>query len=80
MFKSARLIVGICLFGGVSLLALVGWISGFFGKFIGFIGGAWAGITAWLSQPLTFDHLLAGLGVLLIPIGILIAIFAITDN
>lgn len=80
MLRSARMVVGLCLFGGVSLAAVIGWATGFFGRAAAFVSGLWQGFTAWLDQPLGLDHLFAGIGVLVIPAIIIMVIFAIADS
>lgn len=80
MFKSVRAVLGLCLIAGISLGAVVGWATGFFGDVATRVGQAWTGLTAWLSQPFGWDHLLAGLGVLAVPIILLVVIFAIADD
>ena len=45
------------------------------------MGGLWSGVMAWINKRLGWeDHLVAGLGVLLIPAIILLVIFAIADD
>jgi hypothetical protein len=80
MFKSARAIVGLCLVGGVSLATVIGWATGFFGQVAAFVGGLWTGFATWLSSPFGWDHVIAGAGVLLIPIAILVVIIAVVDS
>lgn len=80
MFRSARAIVGLCLIGGVSLATVIGWATGFFGQVAAFVSGLWTGFTTWLSSPFGWDHILAGGGLLLVPVAILVVIFAIADN
>ncbi|WP_247040330.1 hypothetical protein [Arthrobacter rhizosphaerae] len=80
MFKSTRAIVGLCLVGGVSLATVIGWSTGFFSQVAAFVGGLWTGFTTWLSSPFGWDHVIAGAGVLLIPVAILVAIFIVVDS
>lgn len=80
MFKSAHAIISLMLLGGVSLAVVVGWVTGFFGWITSTVAGLWGNFTAWINSPLGWEHLLAGAGVLIIPLIVLVLIFAIADN
>lgn len=81
MFKNARSIVGLGLLLAVAVAVVVGWVTGFFGRVAATVSGLWSGLMAWINQPLGWeDHLVARLGVLLIPAIILLVIFAIADD
>ncbi|MGW0881385.1 hypothetical protein [Streptomyces sp. NPDC002671] len=80
MFKSARLIVALILIGGVSLAVIVGWVAGFFGSIADTVAGLWNDFMDWINSPLGWEHLLAGAGVLFVPVIVLILIFAIADD
>ncbi|MEV7953010.1 hypothetical protein [Streptomyces sp. NPDC088141] len=80
MFKSARALIALGLIGGVSLAVIVGRVTGFFGSVASTVAGLWSNLMGWISSPLSWEHLLAGAGVLLVPVIILILIFAIADD
>ncbi|MFI8091533.1 hypothetical protein ACIF9R_24970 [Streptomyces sp. NPDC086080] len=80
MFKSARLIIALSLIGGVSLAVIIGWVTGFFVSIADTVAGLWNDFTDWINLPLGWEHLLAGAGVLFVPVIVLIVIFAIADN
>ncbi|MER6367195.1 hypothetical protein ABT255_02245 [Streptomyces mirabilis] len=80
MFKSARLIIARSLIGGVSLAAIIGWGTGLFGVIADTVSGLWNNFMGWLNSPLGWEHLLAGAGVLIIPVIVLVLIFAIADG
>lgn len=80
MFRSVRTVVGLCLLGGVSLAAIIGWATGFFGRATSVIAGLWSDLTSWLNEPMGWDQLLAGAGVLIAPLVLLVIIFALADN
>lgn len=80
MFKSARAIVVLCVFTGVSAAAVVGWVTGFFAQLTAFFGGLWNNLLEWINSPLSWDHLFAGAGILLVPVAALVIIFALADN
>lgn len=84
MLRSARMIVGLCLFGGVSLSVVVGWATGFFGQVAAFAAGLWqrltGRVTGWISSEVGWDHLAAGAGVLIFAAIVLVVIFAIADK
>ncbi|MCT9105274.1 hypothetical protein [Streptomyces mirabilis] len=80
MFKSARLIIALGLIGGVSLAAIMGWVTGFFGAIADTVAGLWNDFMGWINSPLGCEHLLAGAGVLLVPVIVLVLIFAVADG
>ncbi|WP_433855095.1 hypothetical protein [Streptomyces kronopolitis] len=80
MFKSARLIVALGLIGGVSLAAIIGWVTGFFGAIADTVADLWNDFMGWVNSPLGWEHLLAGAGVLIVPVIVLVLIFAIADG
>lgn len=80
MFKSARLIIALSLIGGVSLAAIIGWVTGFFGSIADTVAGLWNNFMGWINSPLGWEHLLAGAGVLIVPVIVLVLIFAIADG
>ena len=67
---------------GVVVIVVVGSVRsiGLFARIATFAENLWTNLTDWLSAPFSMDHVLAGAGVLLVPILILIVIFAIADN
>ena len=81
MFRTARTVVGLSVFGGISIAVVVGWVTGFFHKAFGVISGLWTSFLAWLDQPFDTSHLFAGVGAVLIPVAIIFAVlFALTDS
>ncbi|MFI9629309.1 hypothetical protein [Streptomyces sp. NPDC052042] len=80
VLKNTRVVIGLCLAGGISAAVVIGWPTGFFARIADFVAGLWNGLVAWLSSPLGWDHLLAGAGVLLAPVIMLVIILALTDN
>ena len=80
MFRSTRAVVVLCAICGVSVTAIIGWATGFFTRLAGIVGGWWNGLTEWLGSPLTLEHILAGAGVILVPVILLAVIFALTGN
>ncbi|MFF8914194.1 hypothetical protein ACF08M_12920 [Streptomyces sp. NPDC015032] len=80
VFKSARAVIALSLVGGVGLAAVVGWATGFFASAAGTVAGLWSSLVGWINSPLSWEHLLAGAGVLLVPVVILVLIFVIADD
>ncbi|NUQ96218.1 MAG: hypothetical protein HOY79_06510 [Streptomyces sp.] len=80
MFKSARLIIVLSLIGGVGLVVIIGWVTGFFGSIADTVAGLWNDFMDRINSPLGWEHLLAGAGVLFVPVIVLILIFVIADN
>ncbi|MEU3051597.1 hypothetical protein ABZ705_34865 [Streptomyces sp. NPDC006984] len=80
MLKSARVIIAFGLISGVSLAAVIGWVTGFFGSIADTGAGVWNDFMGWTNSPLGWEHLLAGAGALLVPVIVLILIFAIADD
>ncbi|MGI8306960.1 hypothetical protein [Saccharopolyspora hattusasensis] len=80
MFKSTRATIGICLLGEASVATVTGWATGFFAQVVSFFNGLWNSFIAWLNSPFGWDHLLAGAGVLIAPIILLVVILALADN
>ncbi|MFF1880279.1 hypothetical protein ACFVVC_02255 [Pseudarthrobacter sp. NPDC058196] len=80
MFRNTRTIVGLCVVSGVSLTTIIGWATGFFAWVMGSVRGLWEGLIAFLNSPFSWEHLAAGAGVLLIPIIIIVVIFAVADS
>ncbi|MFJ1733161.1 hypothetical protein [Streptomyces sp. NPDC088254] len=80
MFKSARVIIALGLIGGVSLAVIVGWVTGFFALVATTVSGLWNDFMGWINSPLGWEHLLAGAGVLIVPVIVLVLIFAIADG
>ncbi|MDO5865120.1 MULTISPECIES: hypothetical protein [Paenarthrobacter] len=65
---------------GVSVAAVVSLATGFFAWIMGSVRSLWEGFIAFLNSPFSWEHLIAGAGVLLIPIIIIVVIFALADN
>lgn len=80
MVKNARMVIGFGVLGMVAALILGGWLTGFFARVAAVVSGVWEGFIAWVTSPFSFEHALAALGVLAIPLIILIVIFALTEN
>ncbi|MDL5199566.1 hypothetical protein [Streptomyces sp. ALI-76-A] len=80
MFKRTRLVIALSLIGGVSLAAIIGWVTGFFSSIADTVGGLWNDFMGWINSPLGWEHLLAGAGVLIVPVIVLVLIFAIVDG
>ena len=80
MFRSTRAVVGLCVVCGVSVTVVIGWATGLFAYLAGVVGGWWNGLMEWLGSPLTLEHILAGAGVILVPVILLAVIFALTGN
>jgi hypothetical protein len=80
MFRNVRLVISLGLLSGVSLAGVVGWATGFFDRAWQFVSGHWAGFMELLNSPWSWEMLMVGAGVLLVPIVILIVIFAIADG
>jgi hypothetical protein len=76
MLRNTRTIVGLCALSGVSVTAVIGWAT----WAVGSVRSLWDGFIAFLNSPFSWEHLAAGAGVLLIPIIIIVVIFAIADN
>ncbi|MFE0133271.1 hypothetical protein ACFWY6_17130 [Streptomyces sp. NPDC059037] len=62
MFKSTRLIIALSLIGGVSLAAIIGWVTGFFGSIADTDADVWNDFMDWINSPLGWEHLPAGAG------------------
>ena len=80
MLRNTRTIVGLCALSGVSVSAVIGWATGFFAWTVGSVRSLWDGFIAFLNSPFSWEHLAAGAGVLIIPIIIIVVIFAVADN
>ena len=80
MFKSARAITALGLIGGVSLAVIVGWVTSFFASITSTVAGLWINFMGWINSPLGWEYLLAGAGVLIVPVIVLVLIFAIADG
>lgn len=80
MLRNTRTIVGLCMLSGVSITAVIGWATGFFAWAVSSVRGLWEGFIAFLNSPFSWEHLAAGAGVLLVPIVIIVVIFALADN
>ncbi|MFF4409497.1 hypothetical protein [Streptomyces sp. NPDC001404] len=80
MFKSARIVIALSLVGGVSLAAVIEWVTGFFASIAIIVSGLWSNFMGRINSPLGWEHLLAGAGVLLVPIIVLVLIFVIADG
>lgn len=80
MLRNARLVVGLCVLGGVSVAALIAWTTGFLTGLVDNIVGVWDQVMVFIDG-LSVNGLLAGagagVGMLVI---ILVVIMAITDN
>lgn len=79
MSRNAQMIRGLCVSGGVSL-TVVGWATGFFAQVAASVVGLWQQLAAWLRSELGWGDLVAGGAVLIVPVIILVVIFAIADN
>lgn len=78
--RTARLVIIISMLTGVSVGAILGYVTGFFTSMADIFTGAYTSVLAWLSSPMTLEHLMSGLGFILIPLGILVVMFVITDH
>ncbi|GHB82333.1 hypothetical protein GCM10010306_091140 [Streptomyces umbrinus] len=78
--KSARLVVALSLIGGVSLAVVIGRVTEFFGSIADAVASLWNDFMDWINSPLGWEHLLAGAGVLFVPVIVLVLIFAIADG
>lgn len=74
MFRNIRLILTLCALTGISVAGIVGWATGFFGQFASTVGATWNDIMIWLDQPLTWSHMFAGVGAVVIPVAILLTL------
>lgn len=73
MLRNARLIIALCALTGVSVAGLVGWATGFLAEATAWVSGTWVNLMTWIDQPMTMGHAFAGVGVVLIPLGIMLA-------
>lgn len=73
MLRNARLIITLCALTGVSVAGLVGWATGLFAEATTWISGSWINLMTWIDQPMTMNHAFAGVGAVLIPLGIMLA-------
>ena len=80
MLRNTRTIVRLCVLSGVSVTGVIAWATGFFAWAVGSVRSLWDGFIAFLNSPFSWEHLAAGAGVLIIPIVIIVLIFAIADN
>ncbi|ELP65794.1 hypothetical protein STRTUCAR8_01473 [Streptomyces turgidiscabies Car8] len=80
MFNSARAIIALGLIGGVSLAVIGGCVTGFFASIASTVAGLRNDFMGWINSPLGWEHLLAGAGVLIVPVIVLVLIFAIADG
>ncbi|WP_030559197.1 hypothetical protein [Streptomyces aureocirculatus] len=76
----ARAIIVLGLIGGVSLAVIIGWGTGFFVAIASTGAGLWNDFMGWINSPLRWEHLLAGAGVLIVPVIVLVLIFAVADG
>lgn len=82
MFKSFRMIVCLCLGGGVSLVTVIGLAAGLADPAdpaASFLRGLREGFSAWVGS-LGWADILTGAGVLATPLVVLVVILAITDS
>lgn len=80
MFSTVRRIIGLSLFGGIGLVVVVAWVTGFFRRVWDRASGLWNGFVVWLNAPISMDHVMALGGVLTVPILLLVIMLAITDR
>jgi hypothetical protein len=80
VFRNVQTVIGFCLIGGISAAAVVGWTTGFFARIAEVFRGLCGSVRAWLDSLFGWDHVLAGAGVPLVPLIVLITIFAIADD
>ncbi len=72
--------LGLILIGGVGVGGVAGWATGLYGRIAAAVRQLWAGIQDWLSQPLTLDRALVGLGGLAAPVILLVVLMALADS
>lgn len=77
MFRTTRRIVAFSLVSGVSLAAIVGWVTGFYSWAVGSITRGWAELMIWINSPWGFDHLIAAAVGVLLPIGLIFVILLV---
>ncbi|MFC8125542.1 hypothetical protein [Streptomyces sp. NPDC057302] len=80
MLKSARAIIVLGLIGGVSLAVIIGWGTGFFASIASIGVDLWNDFMGWINSPLGWEHVLAGAGVLSVPVIVFVLILAIADG
>ncbi len=75
-------VVAGCLTAGLTTVGVLAWAQierWWTGLWTG-LAAWWAGVQEWLSQPLDMSHVMAGAGVLLVPVIVGLGILILTDN
>lgn len=81
MLRNARLILALSALTGISIAGVIGWATGFFGELTSAVGATWNDIMVWLEQPISWSHLFAGAGAIVIPLALLLAlVLVVTDR
>lgn len=79
LVRNARVLIALGIISGVSISGVIAYTTGVFHRCIAMITGAVDGIVAWINSPLGYDHLVAGLGVLVAPLIAVFIMLALTD-
>ncbi|QWF85674.1 hypothetical protein [Amycolatopsis sp. CA-230715] len=80
MFRHDRTVVVLCLLSTVLIAVAVGWATGFLASVGAAVCRIWDGVISWLYSPFGWDHLLAGAGVLIVPILIVVIILVLAND
>lgn len=79
--RRTRRIVALSLLGGLGLVGVAGWLTGFFTPIVLQAQSVWEGLQTWLQQPFDLSHVLAVGGAALLPGAIvLLIVLAIADR
>lgn len=80
MFATTRRVVAFSVLTGISLTAIVGWVTGWWATLMSQVSRVWDDLITWMTSPVTMDHLVA-LGGMVVGAGVLLLIlFALTDR
>lgn len=79
-FRNIRLVLGLLALAGVCTAGIVGWATGFFADVVGWVSSRYDAFMTWISEPMSWEHLFAGAGVLLVPLALLMALMVLTER
>lgn len=81
--RNLRTVVVLSALSGTSVLALIAWATGLIEKGMALASAAWGRGAAWLDSAiagLTAEGLLAGVGIVVAPIAVVLVFIAVLDG
>lgn len=78
-YRRARLLIALGVVSGVSLAGVLAWATGLLSKVTGFVEARWDQLTTWYDS-LSWDTILASLGVIAVPAIIVLLLIAIIND